>query len=98
MIAHLVLFKLKPCVSGDDPRLSAVAKRMAQLPERIPGIVAWEQGGNMTLDAQAYDYGLRAVFANEGDLHAYFDHPEHLPVLAQWEEIAELAFCDFELT
>jgi hypothetical protein len=43
-----------------------------------------------------HHYGLRAGFENETDLHAYFDHPARLPVVGQWQEIAELAFADFQ--
>jgi hypothetical protein len=95
MIAHLVLFKFKPGIARDDARVQAVAREMTALPSRMPSIRGWEHGFNLTADAQAWDYGLRALFESEAELHAYFEHPAHLPVLAQWEAIADLAFCDF---
>jgi hypothetical protein len=95
MIAHLVLFKLKPGVSRDDARLAATVSAMDALPGKIPAIKAWQHGFNLTADAEAWDYGLHSVFASEAELHAYFEHPAHLPVLAQWNEIANLAFTDF---
>ncbi|HEX8989081.1 MAG TPA: Dabb family protein [Rhodocyclaceae bacterium] len=95
MIVHLVLFKLKPGIAADDARLEAIVADMDALPRRIPLIRAWEFGANLTGDAQAWDYGLRAAFDNEGDLHAYFEHPAHLPLLQAWDEIASLAFVDF---
>lgn len=98
MIAHLVLFRFKPGVGRDDRRVPAVVQAMERLPAAIPAIRGWEHGYNRTADAQAYDYGLRALFANEADLHAYFDHPAHVPVLAQWEAIADLVFCDFAVS
>jgi hypothetical protein len=97
VIAHLVLFKLKTGVAADDPRLGAVVGAMDTLPRLIPQIRGWEHGPNRTPDAQACDYGLRALFDDESALHAYFDHPAHLPVLRQWEELADLVFCDFDL-
>jgi hypothetical protein len=96
MIVHLVLFRLKPGVGKDDPRLAQRLAGMAELPKQIPLIRGWEHGANLTPDAQAWDYGLRATFDNEGDLHAYFEHPAHLPELKGWNEIAELAFADFQ--
>ena len=97
MIAHLVLFRLRPGVAGDDPRLRAVAAAMDRLPGLIPQIRSWEHGPNRTPDAQAWDWALRALFDDEAALHAYFEHPAHLPVLGQWEALADLAFCDIEL-
>jgi len=98
MIAHLVLFRLKPGVARDDPRVARVTAEMARLPAQIPSIRGWEHGFNLTPDTQAWDYGLRALFDGEADLHAYFDHPAHLPVLDQWDAISDLAFCDFALS
>jgi hypothetical protein len=96
MIVHLVLFRLKPGVGRDDRRLAALAEAMKELPAKIPCIRSWQHGFNLTADAEAWDYGLRAGFDSEVDLHAYFDHPAHLPVVGQWQEIAELAFADFQ--
>lgn len=96
MIVHLVLFRLKAGVGRDDPRLAAAVQGLRSLPERISLIRAWEHGPNRTADAEAWDYGLRAGVDNEIDLHAYFDHPAHLPVVGQWQEIAELSFADFQ--
>ncbi|MFN3885099.1 MAG: Dabb family protein [Rhodocyclaceae bacterium] len=95
MITHLVLFKLKPGVTDDDPRIEAVCAAMQTLPRQIPVIRSWQFGRNLTMDAEAWDFGLVAMFDSEADLHAYFEHPAHLPVVDQWNEIATLAFVDF---
>jgi hypothetical protein len=94
VINHLVLFRFKPGVSRQDPRVAAVVAAMDELPGKINLIRAWDHGYNRTEDADAWDYGLRAGFASEADLHAYFGHPAHLPVLEQWNAIADLAFAD----
>ncbi|MDI6751079.1 MAG: Dabb family protein [Pseudomonadota bacterium] len=94
MITHLVLFKLKPGIAPDDRRFVAVQAAMEALPRKISVIRSWQHGRNLTPDDDAWDYGLVATFDSEADLHAYFEHPEHLPVLAQWNEIASLAFVD----
>jgi hypothetical protein len=70
---------------------------MAALPGQIRVVRGWEHGFNATPDAQAWDYGLRATFADRRDLETYFDHPDHAPVVSAWEEVAELAFADFEV-
>jgi hypothetical protein len=95
MIAHLVLFRLKPGIAPDDARIERVVRMMSELPRRIPVIRGWEFGRNLTRDDEAWDFGLIARFDNEADLHAYFEHPAHLPALELWNEIATLAFADF---
>ncbi len=97
MIAHLVLFRFKPGVTRDDARVAALVGELNGLPGKISAIKSWEHGFNLTADADAWDYGLRAVFAGEADLHAYFDHPAHLPVVEQCLAIADLAFADFKI-
>ena len=97
MIAHLVLFTLKTGVARNDPRVMHAVSAMQALPKQIPAIRGWEHGANITADAQAADYALRALFDNEADLHAYFEHPAHLPVLDAWDAVATLSFADFKL-
>lgn len=97
MIAHLVLFKFKAGIAAGDERVDRVVAGMRELPARIPLIRTWEHGLNMTPDAQAWDYGLRATFTSTSDLHAYFEHAAHVLALQQWEEVSELVFCDFQL-
>lgn len=95
MITHLVMFRLKAGISREDPRVATVVDMMRDLPNRIPDIREWEIGFNETEDAQAWDFGLRARFDSVADLHAYFDHPAHLPVVEHWDAVADLAFVDF---
>lgn len=95
MVVHLVLFRLKPGIEANDPRLARLAADMDTLPSKIPQIRGWEHGPNLTRDADAWDYGLRATFENEAALYEYFEHPAHLPVVEGWNEIASLAFADF---
>lgn len=98
MILHLVLFRMKPGVGADDPRLARVIDAMDGLPGKISDLALWQHGRHLVPggfdDPQAWDYGLLAGFADEAALLAYFEHPDHGPVLAAWEEIAELAYCD----
>ncbi|HVK53832.1 MAG TPA: Dabb family protein [Burkholderiales bacterium] len=97
MISHVVLFNLKQGIDPNDERVAEVVAGMQALPAQIDFIRGWEHGFNRTADAQAWSYGLRALFDNEGDLYDYFGHPDHVVVLKQWEEIADLAFCDYEI-
>jgi hypothetical protein len=94
VIEHLVLFKFKPGIGRDDARVQTVVQAMNRLPAQVPEIREWSHGFNVTPDPEAWDYGLRATLESEADLHAYFDHPAHVPVVRQWAEISELVFCD----
>jgi hypothetical protein len=96
MITHLVLFRLKPGITADDVRVVRLQAEMGGLPHRIASIRQWEFGANTTADSQAWDFGLRAGFDTQEALFGYFEHPAHLPVLEQWNDIAELAFADFQ--
>jgi len=96
MITHLVLFRLKPGIAPDDARIVRLQADMSGLPRRITSIRQWEFGANTTADPEAWDFGLRAGFDTYDALLAYFDDPAHLPVLDRWNEVAELAFADFE--
>lgn len=96
MITHLVLFRLKPGIARDDARVARLQSDMAMLPQAIDSIRAWEFGANETDDAEAWDFGLRASFDSRDALYGYFEHPAHLPVVERWNEVAELAFADFE--
>ena len=95
MIAHLVLFKLHSGIRRDDSRLLRVIEATSQLPSQIPQLRSFHHGPNVTPDPQAWDYAVHAVFEDEEALLAYFEHPAHVPVVSQWEEISEFAFCDF---
>jgi hypothetical protein len=70
MIVHLVLFKFRPGVARDDARVVAAVEALWRLPMQIVGIRGWEHGYNVTGDAQAWNYGLRALFDDEAALHA----------------------------
>ena len=97
MITHLVLFRLKPGIAPDDARVVRLQTEMAALPGRITSLRRWEFGANTTADPEAWDFGLHAGFDTHDALLAYFDDPAHLPVLERWNEVAELAFADFEI-
>lgn len=95
MITHVVLLRLKPGVAVDSDAARAAHAAMQALPALVPQIREWRCGFNRTADPLAYDYVLVSAFDSEADLYAYFDHPDHLKVVACWEPIADLVFGDF---
>lgn len=94
MITHVVLLRLKPGVGPDSEAAQTAHAGMLALPGRVPHIRGWQCGFNLTADALAWDYVLVSSFDAEADMQAYFEHPEHLRVVALWEPIADLAFGD----
>jgi hypothetical protein len=97
MIRHLVLFKLKPGVTRDDPRVAKWMELSAALPSQIPQIVDWEGGWNVTDRPIAYDFGQNSSFASREDLAAYLPHPAHQAMVAVAREVADWVLADYEI-
>ena len=98
MLLHLVIFSFKPTVSHESPAVLAAHAATQALPQSIALIKQWHCGFSTVADAQAGDYALCAHFDDEQALFAYFEHPAHLAVLAQWNALAELRFVDIPAT
>lgn len=97
MIRHIVLFKLKPSVSRDDPRVVQWMDMMRELSAKIPTSVDWEFGWNITDRPIAQDFGLNSSFRTREDLAAYLPHPDHQAMVAVAKQVADWVICDFEL-
>jgi hypothetical protein len=98
MFVHLVLIKLKPGITRNDPRVRAWQPALAALERKIKGLTRFEHGWNTTDRPTAYDYGIGMAFATRADLDAYGPHPAHQDVVAKMREFADWVICDFEKT
>ena len=96
MIRHLVLFKLKPGVTRDDPRVTRWMELSDQLPSQIPEIVSREGGWNVTDRPIAYDFGQNSTFRSRADLAVYLPHPAHQAMVAVAREVADWVLVDYE--
>ena len=96
MIHHLVVFRLNPDVSHDDPRVAAAVAAMAVLPNAVPSIRRWEHGLNISPRPNAYDFGLASTFDDAAGLAEYATHPAHQAVIALWTAISSWVVCDWE--
>ena len=96
MIAHLVLFKLKPGFSADDAKVREAFALFAGLRAQCPTIVDWKHGWNVTDRPIAYDYGLYATFATIDDLNGCVPHPAHQAIVSRLKGIADWYLCDYE--
>jgi hypothetical protein len=76
-LRHVVLFAFKD--SATLERIDAVVADFGLLKERIPGIVAYEWGTNVSPEGlnQGYTHCFTLTFASENDRDAYLVHPAH---------------------
>jgi hypothetical protein len=84
MIRHLVMWEFAESAGGRDrgENLAQARKLLLALPEKIPGILAWDV---RILEPQAgprVDLLLQSTFASVEELQAYQEHPEHRKVVA----------------
>jgi hypothetical protein len=96
MFVHLVLIKLKPGISRNDPRVRAWLPVFAALERKCKGIVRFEHGWNTTDRPNAYDYGASMTFSTRADLDAYGPNPAHQDAVAKMREFADWVICDLE--
>ncbi len=99
MIAHLVFFKLHPQAGGADAEANAaeLVRRLRELPDKIPEIVALEAGRDFSRSPASYDVGLYTRFRSRADLEAYRTHPAHQAVVAFVQQVAGArAVVDYE--
>jgi hypothetical protein len=96
MFVHLVLIKLKPGITRNDPRVRAFQTQFAALERKVKGITRFEHGWNTTDRPIAYDYGISIAFATRADLDAYGPHPAHQDAVAKLRDVADWVICDFE--
>ncbi|MHB1613805.1 MAG: Dabb family protein [Actinomycetes bacterium] len=94
MIRHIVLFRRHPGMAADDPAVVAAVAAAAELGRRIPGILAWSFGPNVTEREIAYDYGLVADLPDQQALRAYLEHPAHLRVITELRGVATWVIAD----
>lgn len=89
MIDHVVLLALRPEVTDQD--LVRFGELLAALPERIDGIESVRFGPSVSLEGleQGYGYGFVIGFTDERARDAYLPHPEHAPVSALAQQLAQ---------
>jgi lysophospholipase L1-like esterase len=76
-IRHVVLFKFKKEVT--EAQLKEVTDAFAELPKKIPGILAFEWGTNNSPEGLSKDFThcFLVTFKDEKAREVYLPHPEH---------------------
>ena len=89
MIDHIVLLALRAGVS--DQQLARFGELLAALPDRIEGIEYVRFGPSSSPEGleQGYDFGFVVGFEDEATRDRYLPHPEHAPVSAMAQQLAE---------
>lgn len=95
-IRHIVLFKLRPGWSFDDPRVQAAERSSEQVGTEVPYLLQWQVGRNISERAAAYDFVAMGLLPDAGALQAYLDHPFHRASADRWREISDWVVADLE--
>ncbi len=95
MIKHIVIFKFKPEVSGDE-RSSALTS-LRGLPDKIPVIREFEVGEDVVRSPRSWDCALVSVFDDLEALNEYQVNEDHVAAARRLRELCEsVASVDFE--
>ena len=88
MILHVVLIKPNP--AADPPAIEELRDFLAGLPAKIPGIVDYRFGTNVSPEGlgRGYSHGFLMTFADAAARDAYLPHPEHLKVRPLMDAVA----------
>jgi hypothetical protein len=94
MIRHIVLFKFNPGVSWDHPDALAAERSSQQVGERVPQLLQWRTGRNISKRDIAYDFAAIGLVENEKALQEYLDHPFHRESSELWRAISSWIIAD----
>ena len=95
MIKHIVIFKFKPEVSGDE-RSSALTS-LRGLPDKTPVIREFEVGEDVVRSPRSWDCALVSVFDDLEALNEYQVNEDHVAAARRLRELCEsVASVDFE--
>ncbi len=89
MVDHVVLLELRAGVTDAD--LAAFGESLAGLPSKIDGIQYVRYGPSTSPEGleRGYTYGFVVGFVDAAARDRYLPHPEHAPVSAMAQRIAE---------
>lgn len=94
MIRHIVLFKLKPGLDWDDPRVTAAEEAARKVGGEVPCLREWYAGRNFSERPVAYDYVVIGLVEDETALEEYMTAPFHVRAIGLWREISDWVIAD----
>lgn len=77
LLRHVVLFKFKE--EATDIQVDAIVKAFGELPEKIPSIVDYQWGTDVSVEGKAngFTHCFIVTFADEAGREVYLPHPAH---------------------
>jgi len=95
MIEHLVMIRFKAQTTEDEK--NSVLQELLTLKEKIPGIVDYKVGHNVSQRSQGFDAAIASTFADIASLEVYGPHPEHQRVASRLKELSDdIVVIDFQ--
>ena len=95
MIEHVVLFKWKTGVQKEE--IDELLRELSDLKNKIPGIISYKTGHNLSERSQGYGAGITSTFVDKASLDAYLPHPEHQKVYTKLiQKVDSLLVVDFQ--
>ncbi len=76
-VRHLVIFRYKP--QAEAATMESLAAGFRDLADKIPGIVGFEHGENISTEGlnQGYQHAFMVTFDSQQARDTYLPHPEH---------------------
>lgn len=99
MVKHIVLFKLTSYTNPEEKenQMDQLEKIYSVLPVKLPFIIDFRTGRNITSAGHAWDFVIDSVFNSASDLQNYQLSPEHLEAIKKASVIEkEKALLDYE--
>ena len=95
MIKHIVMFKFRPGVTGEER--SSALNNLRALPDKIPVIREYKVGEDVIRSPRSWDCALVSVFDNLEDLNEYQINDDHVAAARGLRDMCEsVASVDFE--
>ena len=94
MIRHVVLYKFRAAVSGEQRRNAINTLRA--MGQSIPEVREWSIGEQALPSSKAYDLAQVSGFENLEALERYRSHPNHISTKSLLSEIADWVGVDYE--
>ncbi|MFF2518405.1 Dabb family protein [Streptomyces sp. NPDC058086] len=98
MIRHIVLFKFNPGIGWDHPEAIAAERSSQQVGDRVPQLLQWRTGRNISERSIAYDFVAIGLLQNEEALMDYLNHPFHRKSSELWKKISSWVIADLTET
>jgi hypothetical protein len=96
VIRHIVLFKLKAGWTWDDAEVGAAEHMAAEVGRRVPDLLEWRVGRNVSDRPIAYDFAAIGLVRDTASLQRYLNHPFHRQSVERWREISDWVVADLD--